>query len=373
MKIINRKECRKLILQAQGFCEEFPAGQAGIMSVINRLGYVQIDTINIIQRAHLHVLWSRLPDFKEEDLQALLVRQQLFEYWTHAAAILPITVFPHTLHRKNNFSWKDSDLTSEKFLELTRKVYERVVQEGETETIHFQDGGQEKNGVWFWKPSKTALETLFHQGKLMVKKRRSFRRVYDLTERVYPASAVLKIPEPEETAFYQIRQALQANGIMTFKEISNYLCFAPDSTLLTSLQQMEKKGEIIKAQVEGEEYYLFNRIEPEKDYKNKVFIISPFDNLTINRQRLENIFALRYRLECYVPAAKRKLGYFMLPLLYQDEFIGMLDAKAERKTKRLIILKFIKLRNYDNELKKLLEESIAEFALFNGCPEVVWI
>ena len=372
MKKIDVKELRKSILISQGFCEEFPPGKDGVMEVIKRLGYVQLDTINVINRAHLHIFQTRLPDFQEEQLTELLRERKIFEYWTHAASLLPEESFPHTLHRKERFSLRNEEYKTPEFEQLVDDVYKRIKSEGELEVAAFKDLQKQKKEIWHWKPSKIALETLFHQGKVMISGRRKFLRLYDLTQRVYPGAETMGKPQHHETAIYQVRKALTANGMMSLKELGNYLCFSSRKHLEDSVMQMERNGEIEKVSFEDQEMYKLSGKEFTGEYKDKIFIISPFDNLIINRKRLERIFNLKYRLECYVPVAKRKLGYFVLPLLYKDDFIGMIDAKADRKNKVFIIRKLIKLRKLGKHDMRLLETSINEFAVFNSCNKVVW-
>lgn len=361
-------QARRNIVSCQKFKSSSLQEKAGANSVIEYLGYVQIDTINVICRAHEHVIFSRMPDFTGSHLDMQYKTRSIFEYWSHAMALLPIASFKHTLLRKSQFKWRYPEYTTKEFKKLTAKVFKRIEEEGALSSADFKS--EKKTGIWEWKPAKAALETLYHQGKLMVLKRDNFRRIYDLTERVYPESQNIEIPSEDETAIYQINKALQVNAVMTRREIDEYLRFAPGKAISRNISSLINAGQIKIVLIEGREYLSKAELSTEPALSDRMLILSPFDNMLINRKRMEFFFGAAYRLECYMPAAKRKLGYFALPLLYRDEIIGYIDLKAERKRGELIVKNLLALRKLSKTEKSKLDKALQEFALFNSCSKI---
>jgi uncharacterized protein len=221
MDKISDKELKKYIINAQLHRQEH-----NVKAVIDNLGYVQIDTIHVTERAHHHVLWSRFPEYNSELLSGLLAQRQVFEYWSHAASILPIESFHYSLIRKQNFAWNNEVTRSKEFRDLLPMVYDRICSEGALSSRDFKDKNVNSGEAWSFKLSRFALEYLLHQGKLMVARRDKFRKLYDLKERVYPESQNISCPSLLETARYQVSKAISALGAATDKEINAYLRFS---------------------------------------------------------------------------------------------------------------------------------------------------
>lgn len=376
---ISRSDARKLALGAQGLLapKPFGDGSEGALRAIEHLGYVQIDTISVVERAHHHVIWSRVPDYRPPVLHELQTGdRQVFEYWSHAAAYLPLRDYRFALPRMQAIAsgqrhWfrKNNKLMSE--------VIERIREEGPLQAKDFEAPPGPQRRVWFdWKPAKRALEQLFMEGKLMIRERRGFQKVYDLPERVLPAGVDLSVPERGEMARYLIGNALRSHGIATAAEM-RYLRKGWNRDIQRALEELREEGKILPVQVEGvrkETYFA----EPERlaaipaVSEKKVHILSPFDNFVIQRKRLKALFDFDYQIECYVPEAKRKFGYFCLPVLWGDEMIGRLDAKADRARRVLAVqsLHLEKKSKRTADFEPAFRKTLDEFAAFNGCEKI---
>lgn len=380
---ITIDQARRLALQRQLLAENgLSMGKEGATQVIEKLGYVQIDTINVVNRAHHHTLWTRLPDYRPEFLDELLATdRRVFEYWGHAASYLPMSDYrfyrPAMLKSTDPHSkWEQERLRN--FGHLMQPVLERIRAEG---PLGVKDFETPKNGVknqWGGrKPEKVALEMLLWRGELMVTRRDKFHRIYDLTERVLPAEIDTTLPTGEELARFHVRRALQAFGIATEKEICNHLQLAGKDEIKTAISELVNAGELLDVMIDGQSQvnwtkpdYLGNLDKPLDSLK--IHFLSPFDNLIIQRSRAKRLFDFDYTLECYVPAAKRKWGYFVLPILWGDRLIGRLDPKADRKKKELIInaLQFEPGFSEIDEMLPELTRKLTDLAKFNGCEQV---
>ncbi|TDO99820.1 winged helix-turn-helix domain-containing protein [Marinomonas balearica] len=385
----DRLRLRRLVLNSQGLLQKnaFGKGLSGAIHTINHLGYVQIDTISVVERAHNHVLFSRIENFKPEMMNRLLYKREVFEYWSHAAAFLPINDFRYSLPYKNALKkgqihwYKDPDR------KLMSELLERIRLDG---PIRSRDIETEKKnngaGWWDWKPAKKALEQLFMEGDLMVSHRDGFQKVYDLTERVIPEYIDIQPPSMAEFAEHLLDQQLRSQGIASLKSA-------------TYLRRNPALRKAVKSMIE--ERILDNKLEQYTDQNgtefvvnagafdqraprvsNRVHILSPFDPLVIQRDRLKSVFQFDYQIECYVPEEKRQYGYFCLPLLHKDQFVGRMDCKVHRKTKHLEIKAlFLEQANLEpenskpkkNEIDDFLvgfSDAIANFCTFQQCDSV---
>lgn len=340
------------------------------------LGYVQIDTLSVVARAHHHTLWSRLPDYNENYLNELLEKDQsIFEYWSHAASYLPMCDFRFSLPLKHSYAsgkshWFEQDK------KINNYVLDRIKAEGALQSKDFEHKRNTPGNWYEWKPAKRALEQLFMQGELMVSKRKGFQKVYDITERVLPKNVDTKMPTETEYAQHLINNAIKANGLVEEKEIT-YLRPKTKESVKSTLKQLLENNELLEVNIENNPtiYYttpaLLNNLNKIKPI-NHIHFLSPFDNAVIQRKRLQTLFNFDYIIECYVPEAKRKFGYFCLPILYNNTFVGRFDPKADRKTKTFYIkqLHFEKGFKPTAEFKKLFNEKLNAFAKFNGCEKV---
>ncbi|HEY3249687.1 MAG TPA: crosslink repair DNA glycosylase YcaQ family protein, partial [Ignavibacteria bacterium] len=273
---------------------------------------------------------------------------------------------------------------SKKNKKVIQYVIDRIMEEGPLQSRDFEH--PKKRGTWWdWKPTKHALEYLFHTGALMVRARKSFHKVYDLTERILPTDIITSEPTDEEHSEHLILSAIRANGIVTKNEITYQKYYAP-AQFEKTLNHLFNEKQIVRVKVENhkEEYY---STEKELDRLNHeilpainrcqelIHILSPFDNLIIQRKRLKNLFDFDYVIECYLPAHKRKFGYFCLPVLYGDKFIGRIDAKADRANNNFIVSNFFTENGFKKNVKSntSIKRKIKELAEFAGCNNITHI
>jgi uncharacterized protein YcaQ len=361
-----------------------PKGKEGIARTIEKLGYVQIDTIAVIERAHHHTLRTRRPDYSPHMLHELQAKdRRVFEYWGHAASYLPMADYRYYLPRMRSFQNPKDKWVRERLEahgHLMPAVLERIRQEGPLSSQDFAPPpGAKRSGWWDWKPSKVVLELLFWQGALMIAERRNFHRMYDLAERVLPEGIDTRTPDEDELGRFFVRRALSAYGVATEKDVYAHLPATSKSVLSQALADLLDAGEIVSVDV-GEAglntyYALAETIDKTARLKQTVpgvSFLSPFDNLIILRDRVKELFGFDYSLECYVPAAKRKYGYFVLPILWGDSLVGRLDPKADRKGKVLSINNLVfetGFRQFD-ELLPLFANTLSEFARTNQCETI---
>lgn len=362
------EQARRLALAAgAGFHRATRRGPEAVAEIVDRIGYVQIDTISVVERAHHHILATRIPRYQTEWLE----RAPVFEYWAHAAAYLPWRDFRYTLPRKerikaNGHDWFRADKAE------AERVLDRIRSEGPLMARHFETS-RRPAGWWDWKPAKRALEYLFMAGDLMVV-RQGFQKVFDLTERVLPPGTDTRIPTPHEQAAWYVDRALDAWGLAARDEMA-YLRKEHVAHIDAVLRQREEAGSLIRVTVEGiakTAYWVrpadLERIDAGKALDRTLRIVSPFDPFLIHRKRMRRLFGFDFAIECYLPTAKRTFGYFALPLLQGTDFVGLLDAKADRSAGRLIVQNL----RYDGPAKRRapfdrsLNKALDAFARFNG-------
>ena len=381
---LSAGQARRLILHSQMLFDnpETGAGKRRTARIIENLGYVQIDTISVVQRAHHHTLWTRHSGYQPDMLHQLqAVDRTIFEYWGHAASYLPMCDYRYYTYRMKNFSdpmdkWAKDRLN--KCGHLMDEILERIRQEGPLGSRDFKSSSDEKRGEWWnWKPSKTALELLFWRGDLMVTRRDRFQRIYDLTERVLPEGTDTSMPEKDELGRFLVRRALKAQGIATLNDIVKHIHAAGREIIKNAVDSLLEQEDIIGVSVEGDSRYytLSDQLEylplDSEDSKN-VHILAPFDNLIILRDRVSRLFEFDYALECYTPKNRRQYGYFVLPVLWGTEFIARLDPKADRKRAVLILRNLQFKEEFDKweEFLPVFAGKLADFAVFNNCTAI---
>jgi uncharacterized protein YcaQ len=372
---LSIQQARKLVLLSQRLP---PAKQTGgaiaaTLSAIEHLGYIQIDTISAIQRAHHHTLWNRNPRYQTAHLDQLITDKQVFEYWSHAAAYLPMRDYRYSLPRKQAIANGDQNHWYERDERLMKSVLKRIAAEGPLMAKDFAHTGK-KTGEWRSKPAKRALEYLFMQGELMAPYRVNFHKVYDLTERVLPEDTDTTLPDPEEYARFLITRYLQANGLGQPAEIV-YLLKNTRPLVSAALQEMVSNGELLQVSVGGNSYYALPAslaLMGKPLARSKLKILSPFDNLLIQRKRMQAFFGFDYQLECYLPAPKRQYGYFSLPVLWDGKLVARMDCKTERKKSRLHIHHLaLEPRLVKTDAFFLaLHKELARFLQFNNCSHL---
>jgi uncharacterized protein YcaQ len=372
---LSTDQARKLVLHSQQLPSISRKGTAlsATQAALEHLGYIQIDTISVVERAHHHTLWNRNPRYQNSHVDQLFADKTAFEYWSHAAAYLPMRDFRYSLPRKQAIKSGEPSHWFARDEKLERFVHDRIRAEGSLMAKDFAHSGQ-KTGEWQSKPAKKALENLFMQGDLMIPRRQNFHKVYDLTERVLREGIDTTMPTEKEHARFMIRRFLEANGLAQARDFS-YLIRDIKPAILGSLEQMIQIGEVIRIQVGELCYFALPDslgILNKSRSRSKLNILSPFDNLLIQRQRMRDLFDFDYQIECYVTAAKRKFGYFSLPILWDGRFVARMDCKAERKTKTLQIRSLHlepSLQKFD-EFRDALSPALEEFMRFNGCEKL---
>ena len=381
---LSADEARRLILDSQMLRgnSETGTGKRRTAKIIENLGYIQIDTISVVQRAHHHTLWTRYSGYHPDMLHQLLaVDRKIFEYWGHAASYLPMQDYRYYTYRMKKFSdpmdkWAKDRL--KKCGHLMDEVLSRIRKEGPLGSKDFKSNSDVKREQWWdWKPAKTALELLFWRGDLMITRRDKFQRIYDLTENVLPRGTDTSMPEKDELGRFIVRRALKAQGIATLNDITRHIHAAGRAVVKSAVESLLEQGEIVHVNVEGDSAYytLSDQLEylsVDREHSMDVHILSPFDNLIILRDRVSRLFKFDYSLECYTPKNKRQYGYFVLPVLRGTEFIARLDAKADRKRAILVLRKLQFREGFDEweEFLPVFAGKIADFAVFNNCTGI---
>ena len=376
---LSAEEARQLVLRSQGLdgSWKLPAGKAGVVDAVRRLGYVQIDTINVVQRAHHHTLWSRCRSYRPGMLHELQASdRRVFEYWAHAAAFLPMDNYRYSLPKMKAYaadSWTGGFLRKNK--RLAAEIKSRIKAEGSLPASAFEAPPDHPKGNWWnWKPAKRALEALFATGELMVSHRVNFQRFYDLAERVRPSDVDMTCPDAAEAARFAARQALNSHGLL----MSRHSWFHGLKSFIKALSELVELGEAVAVSVEGrgrETFFALRQLleaPRSRARKNALHILSPFDSMVIWRKPLMSLFGFDYKLECYVPGPKRRWGYFCLPMLWGNQFVGRMDAVADRQAKKLIVrsLQFEPCVSDVEDLLTPLIDKLRAFATFNGCDEI---
>lgn len=361
-----------LFNQGLGKISPFAKGVDGTLQAIEHLGYVQIDTISVVERAHHHILWSRVPDYDLSHLNNLVRERQIFEYWYHAASYLPMKDYRYVLPAMMSVRKGESRYFNRGDQHLMNEILARVRAEGRIRLRDIDKNNKKSLGNW-WNtgPGRRAFEQLYMQGDLMICERNGMEKVYDLTERCLPENIDLSMPTLREYAQYLFNTTLRAHGAFTWKQLVHLKGKELKEAMRVVLKEQIDAGVVSAIKLDdGQTLYVdVAAIEQNVNTDFGLKILSPFDNSLIHRDRLTSLFEFDYRIECYVPAAKRVFGYFCLPILYQDELVGRIDCKAHRSIKELevISLHLEKTIKDKEHFFFELEQEIKCFAQFNQC------
>ena len=372
MKTINKNIARSFIVANQ--FPDFEKGKNGTLQAIEHLGYIQIDTISVIQRAHHHVLWTRVPSYQPEFLQQLTSERKIHDYWAHAASFLPMRDYRFSLVRKKkveegNGHWFEKDP------KLMRQILKQFKKRGALMSRDFDKSDFKSDVPWNRHPVNQALMNLYMSGKLMITGRKKFQKIYDLPERIIPKEVNVKMPTSTEYLEHLIERDLRAHGMMKAREMG-YLLKIDRKVLKTILNKKVKSGALEVISIEGLEDIYFTLPDKLNNFsaknKKEFHLLSPFDNLVIQRKRLSEIFDFDYQIECYVPEAKRKIGYFALPMLFGNEFVGKIDLKVDRKTKILWVKNLVWESNVrkTKTMLKAFNKKLEAFMKFNNCESI---
>lgn len=375
--VISKADARKIILHAAGLAKraQFGKGKEAVYKLIDHLGFVQIDTIYVVERAHHHAIVSRVPDYKLEWLDELQSEGRIFEFWNYASGFIPMRYFRFSLPVKDSFANRRKMLTQAE-INLMNKILDRISREGPLRSRDFEnDRVTKSSGWWDWRPSKIALERLHLDGRLMATRRKDFQKAYDLPENIVPSEVDTTVPTPEEFAGHVVLRVLKALGIASLKEIAWSSRFVKPP-VINAIEKLLDTGEICKVEVTGiktSPLYMLTEYKKKKiTLAGDAFILSPFDTINAFRHRLREFFEFDYQVECFVPKPKRKYGYFSLPILIGDIFVARMDSKADRKQRVLTIynLHFEKIKLTKAMIVKICD-AIKTFAKFNQCDKIV--
>lgn len=341
---LTPRQARVLHLAAQGLAHKprQKATPALVEQTIARMQMLQIDTIHVVARSPYLVLFSRLGDYPMVWLNQLLETGRLAECWAHEASFVSAADYP--LHRAarplriGHWAARRAQRVYAKHPEAMHELLEHVREHGPMRSADFSRARRQATGWWDWKPEKSWLEAWFALGDLMVTRRDGFQRVYDLSERVRAQHAAAAAPASSEAARRQmLERSVLALGITTIRWIADYFRLA--RVTRDELDELCATGEVLPVSVRGWDQMaythrahadLIRRIASGRLRASHTTLLSPFDPVIWDRTRVQELFDFEYRLECYVPAARRRYGYFVLPILHRGRLVGRLDAKAHR-------------------------------------------
>jgi uncharacterized protein len=334
---LSSADARRVALAAQGFAEPRRHDGRAIRRLFDRVGLIQIDSVNVLSRAHYLPGFARLGPYDREalDRAAHYAPRRLFEYWGHEASLLPVELHPllrWRMARAHDEAWGGMRRVARERPELLNEVLEQVREHGPLAARDLAEERPRPSGPWWdWSESKKAIELLFWSGEVTSARRRNFERMYDLPERVLP-KAVLDAPTPSEDDAQRelIRLAAVAMGVAAEPELRDYFRL-PVAGFRARLAELVEAQELLPVEVEGWDRpaYLHRdaRIPRRVDARA---LLGPFDNLLWERTRVERLFGFRFRLEIYVPKPKRVYGYYVLPFLLGDRIAARVDLKADR-------------------------------------------
>lgn len=347
---LSLAQARRLALAAQGFADPPPGGAADrrhLERVLKRVGLFQIDSVNVLVRSHYLPAFARLGRYPAETLDAIAwgrpSQRRLFEYWGHEASLIPLEWQPL-------FRWRMADAARgqglygglARFGREKRRFVERVFAEierrGPLAAGELESGAKGRPGWWEWSEEKTALEWLFWAGRITTATRRRFERLYDVTERALPARILERPTPPREEAIRRLlAEAGRALGVATQAELRDYFRL-PVAGLKERIAELVEAGTLEPVAVEGWRQPAFRHAGARLPRRvARQALLSPFDSLVWERGRTERLFGFRYRLEIYTPAAKRRYGYYVLPLLLDERLAARVCLKAERAEGRLAV------------------------------------
>ncbi len=361
--------------QRLGEVSPFGSGSSAVRSAVEHLGYVQIDTINVIERCHHHILYNRIPKYRPLDLQkAQSVDRSVFEYWTHALSYVPVRDFRFyraamSYKRKHPGAWFGAASAAD-----VKRVLKLIRDDGPITIRDIdQDVLVEKNHPWASrKPSKKALEYAFYCGDLVISERQGMVKKYELTDRHFGWDKRPKAATESEIAAYRLDRALKSQGFVTLDSVC-YLIPKLKPNIKKLVEARVKKGLLMPVEIEGVAKSTF-WIEPQtlEDPRNQsaslethTHILSPFDPLVIQRKRLHAFFDYEHRFEAYLPKEKRVYGYFALPVLVDGKIVALLDLKTDRAQKTVLVQSWHWLqKKRARDLKPRVEEALGAFESF---------
>ena len=388
--LLSNAEARRIFLARQGLSAP-PGrmlGKAGLLQLIHDIGFVQVDSIATVERAHHQILFSRNQTYRREHLAELLEEDgELFENWTHDASIIPSAFFRYWKHR---FRREDETILERwrkwrepGFEEAFGETYERIASGGAVLSRELKAEDHKSGGWWNWHPNKTALEYLWRTGKVGIARRENFQKVYDLVERVLPPHH--HAPDVDHDAFvdWACRSALERLGFATHGEIAAFWALiSPEEAKAWVEAHRDELRPVSVEPADGGKPRASHAFAGFPDSlgdipepPQRLRVLSPFDPLIRDRNRTERLFGYFYRIEVFVPEPKRQYGYYVFPLLEGDRLVGRIDMKADRKAGTLDVRRLWwepKVRASAGRMERL-EAELARLAKFTGVEDVRWL
>lgn len=381
---ITNRDARRLWLDAQGLSRT-PTGKLDLKDLITSLGFVQLDSIRAVSRAHHHIIWSRNQNYREPMLNKALARDRMiFEHFTHDASVLPIEFYPawgrqfRRLEKKvRQWEWHRGMLDADG----RNALRDRITEEGPLCTDAFDTKIVGKKEMWSRPPHKLALDYMWYAGELSTSHRVNFKKFYDLTERVIPDPLRGEVWSDEKQLDWLCREALSRLGFGTPGDIQRF--WGAVSSQEVKAWVDAHRAELVDVTVSCADRTCYTALAlPDIEARlatvpaptSRLRILNPFDPVIRDRTRLERFFGFDYRIEIFVPAAKRRWGYYVFPLLEGDRFVGRIEAKADRKAGHLNILNFWpdpKVKWTSARAEKL-EAELARFCRLAEVQDVVW-
>jgi uncharacterized protein YcaQ len=330
-------QARRIALAAQGFADARPTGKVDIRHlrrVVDRVGVVQLDSVNVVARAHFLTFFARLGNYPMHLADRIgWDTGEMVEYWAHEAALIPVEHWPLFRHRmQKNFHWPSMDKWMVENQRVIDEVLKEVTMRGPLRPGDLENHAKESRGPWWdWSDAKAALEALFFTGRLTVAERVNFVRHYDLTERVLPAEIVAAEVDDDTARRQLLKQAVRHHGVGTVADIRDYyrMGFESSARLLAAIA---REGEVEEVEVVGWKGPVY--MDPGARIPRSVdglTVLCPFDPLIWFRPRTERLFDFHYRIEFYTPPPKRIFGYYVFPILLDGELVGRVDLKADRQ------------------------------------------
>ena len=388
--LLSNAEARRIFLARQGLSAP-PGrllGKEGLLQLIHDIGFVQVDSIATVERAHHQILFSRNQTYRREHLTDLLEKDgELFENWTHDASIIPSAFFRYWKHR---FRREDESIIERwrkwrepGFESAFEETYQRIVSGGAVLSRELKADDHKSGGWWNWHPNKTALEYLWRTGKVAIARRENFQKVYDLVERVLPPHHHEEHVEHDAFVDWACRSALERLGFATHGEIAAFWALiSPDEAKAWVEANRDELRPVLVETTDGGKPRASHAFAdfpanlgdiPEPP--NRLRVLSPFDPLIRDRNRTERLFGYYYRIEVFVPEPKRQYGYYVFPLLEGDRLVGRIDMKADRKAGTLDVKRLWwepKVHASAGRLEKL-EAELGRLAKFSGVDEVRYL
>jgi uncharacterized protein YcaQ len=375
---LTKAAARQIWLRAQRLDSEAPFGEGpqATAAAVEHLGYVQIDTIHVIERCHHHILWNRIPDYRRADLrQAQSVDKSVFEYWTHALSYVPARDFRFfmpamKLHRREGHKWfgEVTPANLRKVMRLLRKDGALTIRDIEDDVL------VEKVHAWASrKPSKRALQLAFYEGRVTISERNGMLKTYELMERHFGWEHPPKPASAREITGYLLDRALRAQGLVSLDSVCHL--DAPSKPAVRRLIEARvRRRELVPVTLEGagkQEHWAppATLAAIGGASAESVHILSPFDPLIIQRKRTRLFFDYEHCFEAYVPKEKRRFGYFALPVLVGDAIVAALDLKTDRQMRKLLLQKWNWIgaaapKGARKDLKSRIEEELHRFERF---------